>query len=64
MLRLVPFQNNVYENRAEHLGRQFLDTCSSTLRVCACVCEGGGGRIGAPDDLSDADTNFANFAYF
>ena len=63
MFCMVPIQNNVSENWVEYLGRQFLGTWSSPTEVCVCVyvCVCGGGRIGGPDDLSDANTNFEKF---
>ena len=61
-LRLVAFHNKVPEIRVEYLERQFFDPCSSPTEKCVyvCVC-GGGGRVGAPDDLSDFNTNMENF---
>ena len=51
----MAFQNIVAEIQVEYLGRQFLDPCLFPhWKVC-------GGRIGAPDDLSDVNTNFENF---
>ena len=62
LLRLVAFQNKVAEIRVEYLGRQVLDPCTFIPLTEKCVCVlGEGGRIGAPDDLSDANTNFENF---